>query len=97
MIIFARTNILCSEFDVSKFYEKEKAEVCAIEISGIIIVCCYTQPSQNDDTLVQKMERLHDYILAKGKKAIFVGDFNAHHQEWLNSHSKNNKLGQSLK
>ena len=92
-----RTDILCSEFNVREFHEPEKAEVCAVEFDNVIIVCCYTQPSQESDILVSKMEKIYDRILEKGKKAIFVGDFNAHHKEWLNSHSKTNKLGISLK
>ena len=65
VIIMAREDILCDNYPVSKYYVREKAEMCAITIPGdnpTTLVCVCTQPSTTDTTLIQQLGLLYDKI-----------------------------------
>ena len=55
VLIIAQQSLMGSEFDVSNFYLPEKSEMVAFSLQEYVIVCCYTQPSQSDYTLVSQM------------------------------------------
>ncbi|CAN0132624.1 unnamed protein product, partial [Heterosigma akashiwo] len=95
VLIIAQQSLMGSEFDVSNFYLPEKSEMVAFSLQEYVIVCCYTQPSQSDYTLVSQMQLLEEKVRSQERKVIFVGDFNGHNVKWLTS-EKDNQLGLKL-
>ena len=95
VLIIARQSLMGSELDGSDFYLPEKSEMVAFSLQDFVIVCCYTQPSQSDYTLVSQMKLLEEKVRSQEKKVIFVGDFNGHNEKWLKS-EKDNQLGLKL-
>ena len=51
-LTIAQQSLMGSEYDVSDFHLPEKSEMVAFSLQDYVIVCCYTQPSQSDHTLV---------------------------------------------
>ena len=68
VLIIAQQSLMGSEFDVNDFYLPEKNEMVACSLQDYMIVCCYTQPSQSDYTLVSQMKLLEDGVHSKQKK-----------------------------
>ena len=62
VLIIAQQSLMGSEFDVSNFYLPEKSEMVAFSLQDYVIVCCYTQPSQSDYTLVSHMKLLEEKV-----------------------------------
>ena len=86
-----KKHLLASELDLSKYNIKMEAELCGFELNGTDYILCYTSHSRFAVRLFDKMQQ---YVLDNpGRPTVFLGDFNIHNQEWLNSRSITDKGG----
>ena len=81
-------------------YECNCHEVLVLEVCGkhsnFYLFSIYRNPDANDD-IYDCLRNSMSYIQENDRKAafLFVGDFNAHHREWLNSISPTDRHGLS--
>ena len=77
-------DLLCDELDTTRYYVREKAELCAVCFSGIVVVRVYSRPSPSDVTFVEQLAALYDDF-SDTHQVIIAGNFNCHELKWLNS------------
>ena len=79
----ARDSCLFDEIDTSAIATPSTAELVTIVSHGLLIVCCYRQPSQYDISLISSLDTLldnHQHLIP-----FICGDFNVYEQSWLSS------------
>ena len=86
-----KKHLFATELALSAYNVKMEAELCGFELNGTDYVLCYTSHSRFAVRLFDKMQQ---YMLDNPSHPIvFLGDFNVHNQEWLNSRSLTDKGG----
>ena len=84
-------HLLASELDLSKYNIKMEAELCGFELNGTDYILCYTSHSR---FVVRLFDKMQQYVLDNpSRPTVFLGDFNIHNQEWLNSRTITDKGG----
>jgi len=83
VIIMVRETVLFDEIDTTNVSSPGASKVVAISHCGLLFVCYYRQPSANDITLFQQLDKLLDSNVP-GSPVIYE-DFNVHEASWLHS------------
>ena len=78
-----RNHLLASPLDLSKYTTPMQAEMAGFELDGVDYIACYTSNSTTARVLIERCTKyMSDFPL---HRVILLGDFNAHHTEWLKS------------
>ena len=92
LLIMAEEHLLCDPLDTSKYFEKESAEIIAMEYRDVIYVDAYTNTTSNCHKLIAALQQLRNH--RPDKKMIIAGDLNMHNAEWLHSGVPTDEAGE---
>ena len=83
LLVLAEDFRLVDSLDVTTLNTVNMTEFVCVDYMGIRTLLCYTQKSTAASVLFDALGQLR--INSPDKQMLFVGDFNAHHSDWLAS------------